>query len=90
MSTEQLHESPTCDLVGFGDNNIKLTDKVTGETLCFIGKIMGEEKIHFSKTISIKQFESVAELLHKKKMQKLLDREKYEKAQSFFADRKFG
>lgn len=89
MSADQVQESPTRDLAGFGENIIKLTDKMTGETLCYIGRIQGEEKIHFSRAISLKQLESVTELLQKKKMQKFLDREKYEKAQSY-ADRKFG
>lgn len=90
MSADRLQETPNSrDIAGFGDNVIKLTDNITGETVCFIGKIQGEEKIHFSRAISLKQLESVVELLQKKKMQKFLDGEKYEKAQSF-ADRKFG
>jgi len=83
-------ETPTTrnDLSGFGDNVVKLTDPHTSEVLAYIGRLEGEEKVHFSKPVSFDQLEAVFELMQKKKFTKHISKERFDKAQEF-ADRKF-
>jgi hypothetical protein len=60
-------ETPTnCnDLSGFGENVVKLTDSQTSEVLAYIGRLNGEEKVHFSRPVNVNQLEAVFELMQK-------------------------
>lgn len=78
----------TNDICGFGESVVKLLDHDTGETIAYIGKIHNEERIHLSKTISFDQFQAISEVISKKKLNKYLEEEDFEKAQNF-VDRKF-
>lgn len=78
----------TNDICGFGETVVKLLDHDTGETIAFIGKIQNEERIHLSKTISFEQFQAISDVIAKKKLNKYLEQEDFEKAQNF-VDRKF-
>lgn len=86
----EIQETPnTRDLAGFGENVVKLTDKDSGELVCFLGKSNGEEKIFFGKAVSPGQVEAVAEFIQRKKFQKFVGKDDFSKAQEY-ADRKFG
>jgi hypothetical protein len=87
---KEIHESNgDNEISGFGDNVVKLKDKDTGEVVAFIGTQNGEERVYFPKAITFEQVEAVSELLGRKKLQKHLHRERFEKAQAY-ADKKFG
>lgn len=90
MAKKAVTETPTTrnDLSGFGDNVVKLTDSQTSEVLAYIGRLNGEEKVHFSRPVNADQLEAVFELLQKKKFNKHISNERFDKAQEF-ADRKF-
>lgn len=75
-------------VAGFGINTIKLTDRRSGETIAYIGKLNEEDKIHFTKSLSIEQALAVLELISKKKFNRYMSTERFEKAQEF-ANRKF-
>ena len=81
-------ETPTNHLTGFGENVVKLTDSTSGEILAYVGKQNGEEKVHFAKPITVDQLEDVYELLQKKKFNKHISKERFNRAQEY-ADRKF-
>lgn len=72
---------------GFGDNVVKIKDE-HGQDLCFIGRINGEDMVHFGKPVSPEAVVAVAELLERKKLRKAINKEDYEKAQRI-ADKKF-
>lgn len=90
VSKRTVIETPTTrnELSGFGDNVVKLTDSETAEVLVFIGKQEGEDKVYFPKPISLEQLHTIFDLLSKKKFNKYLFSEQFDKAQEF-ADRKF-
>ena len=90
MAKKELKESDENrnNLSGFGDNVVKLTDKETGETVAYIGKQDGEERIHFAKTVTPDQLEAVHELVQKKKFNKHILKDRFDKAQAF-ADKRF-
>lgn len=75
-------------VAGFGINTIKLTDKLSGETVAYIGKLNNEDRIHFTKSLSIEQALAVLELISKKKFNRYMSTERFQKAQEF-ANRKF-
>ena len=83
-------ETPTNqnDLTGFGENVVKLTDSMSGQILAYVGKQGGEEKVHFAKPITVDQLEAVHELLQKKKFNKHISNERFDRAQEY-ANRKF-
>lgn len=86
----EVHETPNAhDLEGFGENVVKLTDKDSGEVVCFLGKSDGKEKVFFGRAVSPDQVEAVAELLQRKKLHKYIGKDEFEKAQQY-ANRKFG
>lgn len=86
----ELVESPTKEISGFGDNVVKITDG-HGSVVCFIGRTSSEprEMIHFPRPVPMEVINSVQALLEKRKMRKALANENYEKAQKF-ADKKWG
>jgi len=88
--TKEVIETPTArnDFLGFGDNVVKLIDPQTSELLAYIGRLKGEEKVYFSNPITFEQLEAVYELIQKKKFNKHVSNERFDKAQEF-ADRKF-
>jgi hypothetical protein len=53
------------ELGGFGQNIVKIRDSGTGETLCYIGKVNGEDRVHFAKASSPEAIIALAELLKK-------------------------
>lgn len=71
------------EISGLGENVVKVIDVLTGENICYIGIIDGEEKVYFGKTTNLAQIEAVANLLHKKKFNKLLTNGNIDKAQSY-------
>lgn len=85
----EIHETPNSrDLAGFGASVVKLTDKESGELVCFLGKSNGEEKVFFGKAVSFEQIEAVADFIQRKKFQKLVGKDEFDKAQ-IYADKKF-
>jgi len=84
-----LQETTSRELAGFGENVVKLTDKSSGEIVCFLGKSGEEEKVFFGKAVSPEQVDAVSEFLQRKKLQKYIGKGDFEKAQ-VYADRKFG
>ena len=90
MAKKQVTETQTGrnDLSGFGDSVVKLTDKDTGEVVAFIGMQQGEEMVYIPKPITAEQLEAVSELVQRKKFNKHISNERFDKAQAF-ADRKF-
>jgi hypothetical protein len=76
------------EISGFGENVVKVVDVNTGANICFIAIVDNEEKVFFNKITNLAEIEAVADLLHKKKFNKLLNHGKIEKAQSY-ADKKF-
>lgn len=91
MAKKTVTETPVGrnDLSGFGDNVVKLTDQTTGEVVAYIGIQQGQELIHFPKPITPEQVDAVNELVQKKKFNKYISNERFDKAQEF-ADRKYG
>lgn len=94
MSKKSVQETPAIknEIVGFGDNVVKITDSETGRIVCFIGKKKGleeseEEFLHFPSPVPVALVEAVSELMDKRKMKKALNKGDYEKAQRF-ADKK--
>ena len=85
----EVSETPASrnQISGFGDSVVKLSDRNTGEIICYVGVQEGEEKVFF-KPVTPDQLEAVHELLHKKKFNKHISNERFDKAQEF-ADRKF-
>lgn len=75
------------ELIGFGEDVVKVIDALTGDNVCFIGIIDGEEKVYFNKPATICDLEAVAALLNKQKFHRLLAKGKIDKAQSY-AERK--
>lgn len=85
---KSLSVSGSQDLYGMGENTSKITDQETGEVLAYIGLVQNEKKIHLIKPISFDQFDSINELLNKKKLNKFLEEQDFDKTQDF-VDRKF-
>ena len=85
---EVTASSNSKDVSGFGENVVKLTDKESGETVCFLGKIAGNEQVFFGKAVSPDQVEAVAEFLQRKKIHKHIENNHFDKAQDY-ANRKF-
>lgn len=85
---KSLSVSGSQDLCGLGENLNKITDQDTGEILAYIGLVKQEKKIHLTKPISFDQFDSINELLNKKKLNKFLDEQDFDKIQNF-VDKKF-
>jgi len=90
LNRKWLNETATTrnDISGFGDNVVKLTDPQTGQVLAYIGKLEGEDKVHFTLPVSLDQLEAVYELMQKKKFTKHIFKERFVEAQEF-ANRKF-
>lgn len=87
---KEVTESPASsnDLSGFGESFVKLTDKDTGQIVCYVGIHKGTEKVFFDRLVEPEQVEAVVELLQKKKFNKHIGKEQFDKAQEF-ANRKF-
>jgi hypothetical protein len=86
---KEVSESPASrDLSGFGEAVVKLTDKETGQVVAFIGMQQGEEKVHIPNPLTPDQLEAVHDLVQRKKFNKHISNERFDKAQAF-ADRKF-
>ena len=81
-----LNESISNDIAGFGNNVVKLTE--SGIVLAYIGMQDGHEKVYFPKPVTSERLESVYEFMQKKKFNKFITNEQFDKAQEF-ADRKF-
>ena len=81
-----LHRSNQ-EISGLGEDVVKVIEEDTGATICFIGAVDDEIKVYFNRTMKLAEIEAVADLLHKKKFGKLLNKN-IEKAQSY-ADKKF-
>lgn len=75
------------DIAGFGNNVVKLVDQTNGSIVAYIGLQNGEEKIYFPRTLTLERLEVVYELIQKKKFNKYILNEQFDKAQEF-ADRK--
>ena len=90
MAKKELKETDDGrnNLSGFGDNVVKLTDQESGEVVAYIGKQEGVEKIHFAKAVTPEQLEAVHELVQKKKFNKHILKDRFEKAQAY-ADKRF-
>ena len=86
---KKVNEIPSNnEIAGFGDKVVKITDQETGEVVAYFGIQNEKEKVYFSKPISIEGLEAVNELLQKKKFNKHIANERFDKAQNF-ANRKF-
>jgi hypothetical protein len=86
---KKVNEIPSNnEIIGFGDKVVKITDQETGEVVAYFGIQDEKEKVYFSKPISIEGLEAVHELLQKKKFNKHIANERFDKAQNF-ANRKF-
>lgn len=72
---------------GFGENVVQVMDGDTGDKICFIGIVNGEEMVWFPKPATYERIESVYSLMHKKKFKKALSKGKTRQAQAY-ADRK--
>ncbi len=68
-------------LAGLGDNVVKIIKKDTDEVVCYIGKKEDKDFVFFQGVINSEDVITVAELLGKKKMQKALSKNDFEKAQ---------
>lgn len=84
----ESQENQQTGISGFGTSVIKLTDRKTGEAIAFIGKLNNEDKIHFPRSLSFDQAEAVLDFISKKKFNRYMSKENFDKAQKF-ADRKF-
>ena len=88
MQNANIHLPSNNEIIGFGDKVVKITDQETGEVVAYFGIQDEKEKVYFSKPISIEGLEAVHELLQKKKFNKHIANERFDKAQNF-ANRKF-
>ena len=72
----------------FGDNVVKINDTETGEVIAIIGVQNGQEKVQFSKLVTPDQLDAINKLVQKKKFNKHVSQERFDKAQAL-ANRRF-
>lgn len=71
------------DLAGMGKELVKLKNMKTGEVLAFIGEFNGNECVNFTKPIKIDDLIAVAEIIQKKKFNKAISKNNFDKAEGF-------
>lgn len=73
----------TSDLAGMGKELIRLKNTKTGEVLAFIGQFENKECISFPRPIKFEDVIAVAEILQKKKFNKAMNKNEFDKAEGF-------
>ena len=71
------------EIAGIGMELIKLKNEKSGEVLAYIGQIDKKECVSFTKPISFDDLISVAEIVQKKKFNKAIIKNEFDKAEGF-------